>query len=40
MNIYLNSLDIDTYRGIRNLKVKDFSSNILVGITTQEKQVY
>ena len=32
MNIYLNSLDIYTYRGIRNLKVKDFSSiNILVG---------
>lgn len=32
MNIYLNSVDIESYRGIKNLKIEDFSNiNILVG---------
>lgn len=40
MAVYLNDMFIDSYRGIRKLKIQDLGDiNILVGDNNAEKQV-
>lgn len=40
MAIYVKDLEVDLYRGIKNLELNNLSDiNILTGIIIQEKQV-